>query len=1191
MKRLIQILTQKWFISAIGITALIILIWFGGPYLGIGDSRPLGSPFNRLLALLAVIVVWGLNNFRLRFKATQANSEMIDNLISAPPAPSETAPDVSAEEVALLRERFEEALKHLKHTSLQGRLFGKQYLYELPWYIIIGPPGCGKTTLLENSGLEFPLDEYKVDKKISGVGGTRNCDWWFTNEAVLLDTAGRYTTQDSNAEADSGAWLGFLELLQKQRPRRPLNGIIVAISAEDILTKTQQERDLHAHTIRQRIQEVYTHLGIRVPIYFLLTKLDLVAGFMEFYDDLGKEQRAQVWGITFPQDTPQQPADVLQLFSGEFDALVKSLNSRQLWRMYQERDLARRSLINGFPQQIAGIKPLLEDFLQKIFSPSRYEQRPLLRGVYFTSGTQQGSPIDRVMGSLAGSLGLNLQALPSYQGQSRNYFITRIFKDILFKESEMAGSNVRYEKQRLWLERAAYAGTIGITLVMILIWSASFTRSELKINKLENKIENYNKAKNNLQPQPRIDEIINTLQAAKDISRIYETEQDTSGWQMGMGSYQNYKLGNAAENAYHRTQQQLLLPYIKQSLEYKMRDTSQEPEELRRLLSVYLMLGNPETLDARTFRPWVTSSWQQQLADQPNKQARLTAHLDELLKTELTPQTLDQRLMDRTQRIVCQIPLTRQIYARLKQQADADIRVYNLARLSKQMDKQVGRQIKKILTSSTESATGADTSASMPAGPISAGSISSDTEIPGFYTYDGYHTVLNKEGERTTKLTIAENRTICEQNREELERADPERLLRDVRARYFDDYVDQWNNFLATIELNKIRNINGAVNTLNVLSARESPLEAFVRAIAEQTILQRAQLKGLLDRFDLGKKLTEPNNPVEQAFLPLHKLLQSEDDQPSDLQDLHQQLQDLYAYITDISEASDQTTAAFEAAVARMTQNNKDAIRKLRSSARRLPSPLARIVESAATQSWGAVLGSARAYINTVWRSSVLREYQTSLENRYPVYKKGRQQTALVDFGRFFGASGSIDNFINTYLTAFVDTRRWRQRSVDGRSLGLSAEAMLQIQRAARIRKMYFQDGGQLPAVRFRLKPIYLDAGVKRFFLELNGQQLSYQHGPQRTTKLEWPGIDDNNRVRLIFERFGAGRFSIVKDGPWAWFKLLDSSTIGRTRSADQIQVTFSTAGLKARYQIQASSITNPFTNRELAKFRCPKRL
>ena len=71
-------------------------------------------------------------------------------------------------------------------------------LYALPWYVVIGPPGSGKSTLLQNSGLNFPLSSSFGKEAMRGVGGTRNCDWWFTDEAVFLDTAGRYTTQDSD---------------------------------------------------------------------------------------------------------------------------------------------------------------------------------------------------------------------------------------------------------------------------------------------------------------------------------------------------------------------------------------------------------------------------------------------------------------------------------------------------------------------------------------------------------------------------------------------------------------------------------------------------------------------------------------------------------------------------------------------------------------------------------------------------------------------------------------------------------------------------------------------------------------------------------------------------------------------------------------------------------------------------------
>jgi type VI secretion system protein ImpL len=134
----------------------------------------------------------------------------------------------SEEEVTILRERFEDALKLLTETRF-GRAEGGGFMLDLPWYIIIGPPGSGKTTILRNSGLDFPLAERVGGDVLQGVGGTRNCDWWFTDEAVLLDTAGRYTTQDSNAAIDRAAWRGFLNLLKEFRRRRPINGVLLAI--------------------------------------------------------------------------------------------------------------------------------------------------------------------------------------------------------------------------------------------------------------------------------------------------------------------------------------------------------------------------------------------------------------------------------------------------------------------------------------------------------------------------------------------------------------------------------------------------------------------------------------------------------------------------------------------------------------------------------------------------------------------------------------------------------------------------------------------------------------------------------------------------------------------------------------------------------------------------------------------------
>jgi len=140
-----------------------------------------------------------------------------DMLLVAGIAAPDPGADRAAEEESEMRERLTAALDRLKSAS------GKKgaFLYDQPWYVIIGPPGSGKTTALANSGLDFPLSD---GGKLQGVGGTRFCEWWLTDNAVLIDTAGRYTTQDSDAAADKAGGERFLGPLKKNRPPDPLNG-------------------------------------------------------------------------------------------------------------------------------------------------------------------------------------------------------------------------------------------------------------------------------------------------------------------------------------------------------------------------------------------------------------------------------------------------------------------------------------------------------------------------------------------------------------------------------------------------------------------------------------------------------------------------------------------------------------------------------------------------------------------------------------------------------------------------------------------------------------------------------------------------------------------------------------------------------------------------------------------------------
>ncbi|MCB1778023.1 MAG: type VI secretion system membrane subunit TssM, partial [Candidatus Competibacteraceae bacterium] len=413
MSKFLGFFKSKWFIGITGFLAVAALIWYIGPLIAIAGQSPLSSDLGRVFTIMTVGGAYGLTQLIYYINTLRSNRNMLADLagqaggqagalagsaggasggeqaaareeqIRAQQRKKEEEA-ASAEEISTLKEGLDEALSTLKKARLSGQSGRGQYLYQLPWYIIIGPPGSGKTTALINSGLRFPLGAGKV----RGVGGTRNCDWWFTDEAVMLDTAGRYTTQDSHEEVDRAAWRGFLDLLKKHRRRRPINGAFIAISLSDLIQQSEEERTAQALAIKQRIQELHEHFGIRFPIYVLFTKTDLIAGFIEFFNDLGQEERAQVWGMTLPMDDPTESEGVVEHFSAEFELLEKRLNDRLVERLQNERDPQRRDLIYTFPQQFGSLRQVADRFLKEVFRPSRYEERVLLRGVYFTSGTQ-----------------------------------------------------------------------------------------------------------------------------------------------------------------------------------------------------------------------------------------------------------------------------------------------------------------------------------------------------------------------------------------------------------------------------------------------------------------------------------------------------------------------------------------------------------------------------------------------------------------------------------------------------------------------------------------------------------------------------------------------------------------------------------------------------------------------------------
>ena len=627
MKKLFSIFTRRWFITLLGVTALALIVWFLGPALEFKGRPLLGSALSRFVVIAVLYGLWALRLLTKRIGEKRSNTNLLEGLMRSRAEPKD-AP--AGAEIAQLQGRFKDALSTLKQARVGGS-FGQQYVYQLPWYMFIGPPGSGKTTALRNSGLGFALSGEQSGGDLRGVGGTRNCDWFFTDEAVLLDTAGRYATQDSDQTLDSAEWIGFLALLKKHRRRRPINGVLVTVSVSDLLQLSPMERADHERAIRQRIQELHEHLNVRFPVYMLVTKCDLLQGFVEYFDHLGQDGRRQVWGVTFPESTIDDPSKVLDGFSDDFDALEGNLDTLLAERLQSEPAQDKRTLIFGFPQQFAALKPLLEPFLRNTMQSSRYETNVLLRGVYFMSGTQEGAPLDRLLGHLANEFGLQRSGASRSADRARSYFLEHLLKDVIFEEAGLAGTNLKLERRRRLVGLGAYVALIAALGLGAAAWITSYARNTAFVDDIQQQTRETAETVAALTPDRG--EAVDALPALKATRDLWDASARTKEGVpllMGLGLGQTDKLGGQARETYERLVKEQFLPRVLMALEREVQRPGAQFDERYETLKTYLMFADADHYERDTAQSWIEFLFERNLA------GRLSAQMNEELREHLS---------------------------------------------------------------------------------------------------------------------------------------------------------------------------------------------------------------------------------------------------------------------------------------------------------------------------------------------------------------------------------------------------------------------------------------------------------------------------------------------------------------------------------------------------------------------------
>ncbi|MFL6645619.1 MAG: type VI secretion IcmF C-terminal domain-containing protein, partial [Paraburkholderia fungorum] len=271
-----------------------------------------------------------------------------------------------------------------------------------------------------------------------------------------------------------------------------------------------------------------------------------------------------------------------------------------------------------------------------------------------------------------------------------------------------------------------------------------------------------------------------------------------------------------------------------------------------------------------------------------------------------------------------------------------------------------------------------------------------------------------------------------------------------------------------------------------------------------------------------------------------------------------------------------------------------DALMKLKQGAEGKPAPLAAMLAGVADAGSSLTLGSERGRLSSLWVANVASFCHQAIDGRYPLVRSASNAVTQDDFGRVFAPGGLIDDFFQHNLMPYVDMSktRWSWRPFGNVSLGIPEDVLTQFQRAAQIRDAFFSGGGKMASARFELKPVTMDAAVTQFTLDIDGQTLTYGHGPTRSTAFQWPNGKVSSSVRVDYAPPGAGGSSgYSTDGPWAWFRMIDKGVLEPTAQRDRYNLTLDLDGRKVTLELRASSVVNPFNLDALNKFTCPAKL
>jgi type VI secretion system protein ImpL len=1174
MDALLKILRNQTFVVATGVIVLIVMVYIFGSILGIPITYRI---------IIMVVVVFGAIIFMMykKMKEAQKAGQLEQDISSQAAMQMQNLSPEKRAEIEQFKKQLEAAITSLKNSKLGKGKSGKAALYALPWYMIIGPSAAGKTTAIQNSGLEFPFGK----EGFRGVGGTRNCDWFFSNKAIFLDTAGRYVTQSE----DRAEWFAFLNILKKNRKKRPVNGVIAALNIDEIINSGTEQLYEHAKNIKQRIDELIENLGVNFPVYFMFTKCDLIQGFVEYFGDFSEIERAQIWGATLTASEQAHPKP-REIFEEQFRRLEERAFEIRTQKLSSPLKREERKKVFLFPYQFSSLKEKLAYLIGEIFQPNPYQDNPVFRGFYFTSGTQEGVPLDLAIRNIARQYNLEMTGEKEEQEvykEKKHYFIRDFLHDIVIGDQNYkVGHTIGYTKKSSTMKLAS----IGISLAVLAVYSfLSYTAMNNNTEFLEKTKLTAEAFRDNNWSGDLLTSFTKTDELGTLIQNIEDGKEKASS---GIFSKHTYsELNDPLKKLYFSRTEKFFTNNIFNGLVKNLDSyaNGQEfpGEKVYNYLKSYLLLGSERARYDTTEKKFLVQVFSDIFQsnylnintfipanEKDSLKNMFRRHIEffaaQLKEKDVYPVQSDLLLMSLVRNRIQYKPNAASVYSRLKQ--------YGMSLYPNEitLDQMIGGKFSSVMKGTFN--------------------------VPFIMTLEGWSTFMKDAIKEETQNPNKEDWVLGKQQFAAASAVSTEVMSRELLNFYISDYKQTWFQFLQNIRYENFTNVPMAASNLKVLSdPGNSPLTILLQEVAnELKIVEAVQPSDSVNRDRFYASIKIDNIIISEINRYVNAINVSEGG-GANLKSVVQQYDVISGVLESIKDGQDLITDYAEKVINQQSADFPAALQTLKGATYNLPA-LQNLFMSPVNLTWQVILSDAAQYLNSQWKIKVADVYNKNIAGYYP-FNSGAQDLPLQDFKDFFKPGGVYWGFFDSELSKFINKERLSVNRWEKEGMKFSDEFMSSLKKANDITNTLFKNGSL--NISYKLKPQLPESKqvqnqkpiIEQVYLYIDGDEEPYKMGSQFWKDYTWPGIKGTpgGRMNITVRGYGTSETKSY-EGEWALFRLLDEASVTSGGSSSQYVMNwfFKRAGVYdviVTYQLNAGSSKNPFADNFFKSFNLPGKM